>query len=266
MSFFEIILLGIIQGLTEFFPVSSSGHLVLFQNLFGLRQPQILVDIMLHIGTLLSLLIFLRKELAELGQSFGRFCLNPKKNIKDPKIKLLFYLFLASLPTALIGYAFHDFFESLFGSLQAVGGALFVTGGFLLLTKLAREKEKNHILHPFLIGILQGLAIVPGFSRSGLTIGGALLLGWKRKEAAQFSFLLSIPIILGAAIFKLQKINVSSQPWLLLITGIFMAAVFGFFALTFLVKVINKGKFSCFSYYCFFAGATALFVSFFILK
>ena len=263
MSFFEIVLLGIIQGLTEFFPVSSSGHLVLFQNLFGLRQPQLLVDVMLHLGTLLSLLVFLRRELAGLAQSFGHFCLNPKKNIGDPKIRLLFFLFLASLPIALAGYFLYDFIESLFGSLRAVGGALLLTGGFLFLTKFAQEKEKNNIFHPLLIGILQGLALVPGLSRSGLTIGGALLLGWRRKEAAQFSFLLSIPAIMGATLFQLKNIETASQPWYHLLAGVLMAAVFGFLALTFLVRLINRGKFSSFSYYCFLAGSLALLVSFF---
>jgi len=262
LNFFEIVLLGIIQGLTEFFPVSSSGHLVLFQNLFGLREPQLLVDVMLHFGTLLSLIVFLRQELVELAQSLGRFCLNPRQNISAPKIKLFFFLFLASLPIAFMGYFFYDFIESLFGSLRAVGLALLFTGGFLFLTKFAREKEKNNILHPLFIGILQGLALVPGFSRSGFTIGGALLLGWRRKQAAQFSFLLSIPAILGATLYQLRNIESISQPWPLLLTGIIVAAVFGFIALTFLVRLIMKGKFSSFSYYCFFIGLVALLSSF----
>jgi undecaprenyl-diphosphatase len=262
LKFFEIVLLGIIQGLTEFFPVSSSGHLVLFQNLFGLREPQLLADVMLHFGTLLSLLVFLRRELAELAQSLGRFCLKPKENVSDPKIKLLFFLFLASLPIAFMGYFFYDFIESLFGSLRAVGGALLLTGIFLLLTKLAQEKQKNNIFHPLLIGLLQGFALVPGFSRSGFTIGGALLLGWKRKDAAQFSFLLSIPAILGATLYQLRNIESTSQSWPLLLVGVIVAGVFGFIALTFLVKLIMRGKFSLFSYYCFFVGFIALLFSF----
>ena len=262
MKFFEIVLLGIIQGLTEFFPVSSTGHLVFFQNFFGLREPQLLTYIMLHFGTLLSLLVFLRRELVELAQSWGRFCLNPKKNVSDPKIRLLFFLFLASLPIAFLGYFFYDFFESLFGSLRAVGGALILTGIFLLLTKLAREKQTNSISHPFFIGILQGLSLVPGFSRSGFTIGGALLLGWRRKDAAQFSFLLSIPAILGATLYQLRNIESSPQPWPLLIVGVIVAAITGFIALTFLVRLIMKGKFSSFSYYCFLVGLIVILLSF----
>ena len=262
MSLFEIVLLGVIQGLTEFFPVSSSGHLVFLQNLFGLREPQLFMDVMLHVGTLLSLFIFLRREILELTQSLGSFCLNPKKNISDPKIKLIFSLAIASLPTALIGYFFHDMVESLFASLKAVGIALLITASFLLLTKLAREKRKKGILHAIIIGILQGVAIVPGFSRSGLTIGGALLIGWKRKDAAQFSFLLSIPAILGASLFELQKAGSNTQPWFLLITGVAVAAFFGILSLTLLVRLIIKGKFYSFSYYCFFVGVAALILSF----
>lgn len=261
MSLLEIVILGILQGLTEFFPVSSSAHLVFFQNLLGLHQPQLFTDVMLHGGTLISLFIFLRQEILELIQSFRQFCLNPKENMANPKIKLLFSLGVASIPTAFIGFFLHDFFEYLFGSLRAVGGALLITGSFLLLTKIAREKRKNFLLHPFLIGILQGMAIVPGFSRSGLTIGGALLLGWKKREAAQFSFFLSIPAIIGASLFELQLVDFSSQPWLLLAGGVLVAAVFGLLALTLLVRLINRGKFYSFSFYCFFVGILILIVS-----
>ena len=264
MSYAEIALLGIIQGLTEFFPVSSSGHLVLFQNLFGLKEPQILVDVMLHLGTLLSLLVFLRNELLSLIQSFFLFIRSPKKGIHDPGIKLIFALILASVPTFFIGYLFSDFFESLFASLRIVGLALIITGTYLFLTKLAKEKKKNFLSHPFIIGILQGIAIVPGFSRSGLTIGGALFLGWKREEAARFSFLLSIPAILGATLFQLSKTDMGSQPWLVILTGVLVSSVFGYTALSFLVSIINRGKFYFFSFYCFLAGLTAVVISFFL--
>jgi undecaprenyl-diphosphatase len=109
---------------------------------------------------------------------------------------------------------------------------------------------------------MQGFALVPGFSRSGFTIGGALLLGWKRKDAAQFSFLLSIPAILGATLYQLRNIESTSQSWPLLLVGVIVAGVFGFIALTFLVKLIMRGKFSLFSYYCFFVGFIALLFSF----
>ena len=262
MSLIAIIVLGIIQGLTEFFPVSSSGHLVLFQNMFGLKEPQIFADVMLHMGTLISLFVFLRRELLQLFKGFFLFVRKPQKHYTDPRVKRIFALVLASIPTALIGYFFSDFFESLFASLRTVGLALIFTGCYLFLTKWARMRQKNLLLHPFIIGILQGAAIVPGFSRSGLTIGGAMFLGWKREDAARFSFLLSIPAIFGAAFFQFEKIDAGSQPWPIIITGVLVSAIVGYFALAVLVSVINKGKFYAFSYYCFLAGIAAIAFSF----
>lgn len=262
MSFITIIILGIIQGMTEFFPVSSSGHLVLFQNMFGLKEPQIFADVMLHVGTLISLFVFLRREIRDLLKGTLLFVRNPKRYHNDPRVKLIFALGLASIPTALIGYLFSNFFESLFASLRTVGLALIFTGCYLFLTKFATEKRKNFLIHPLLIGILQGAAIVPGFSRSGLTIGGALFLGWKREDAARFSFLLSIPAIFGAALFQFGKIDTGSQPWAIIITGVVVSAIFGYLALVLLVSVINRGKFYTFSFYCFLVGVTAITFSF----
>lgn len=262
MNLFRLILLGIVQGLTEFFPVSSSGHLVLFQNLFGLKEPQLFADVMLHLGTVLSLLVFLRKDLIRIGEGLIRFVANPSKNASDPQVKLVLYLFIASVPTGLMGYFFSGLFESLFASLKAVGLALLVTGTFLFLTKFSRERQGDSPIHPFFIGILQGLAIVPGISRSGFTIGGALFLGWKRDRAARFSFLLSVPAILGAVLFQLQKVDVSTQPWFFLAVGTAVAAVFGYTALLFLYKLVQKGTFYSFAYYCFPLGIVALMVSF----
>jgi len=262
LNFLHIILLGIIQGLTEFFPISSSGHLVLFQNLFGLKEPQIFVDIMLHIGTLFSLLLFLRKKIYSLAASLICFIKSPKKYTANPDVKWLLYLFIASIPTALIGYLFSDFFESLFASVLTVGIALLVTGAFLFITKYFYPRGRPQKIHALLIGILQGLAIVPGFSRSGFTIGGGLICGWKRKEAAEFSFLLSIPAILGASLFQLQKIGIHNHSWLLLLTGVASSAISGYLALSFLYNLVQKGKFFSFSFYCFAAGTIVLILYF----
>jgi undecaprenyl-diphosphatase len=175
---------------------------------------------------------------------------------------MLFALAVATVPTAVIGFLLSDFFESLFASLRTVGFALTATGFYLFLTKYAREKPRNFFGHPFIIGILQGVAIIPGFSRSGLTIGGALFLGWKRAEAARFSFLLSIPAIFGAALFQYSKIGGGTQPWAIIITGVVVSAIFGYLALVLLVSVINKGNFYAFSFYCFLIGSTAIVYSF----
>jgi len=250
LSLIKIIILGIIQGITEFFPISSSGHLVLAQNLFGLKEPQLLLDVMLHVGTVISLLIFLRKEIAEIILSLIQFLKKPSLKTKDPNMALVFSLVVASIPTFLIGYFFSRPLESLFESPKAVSFALMITAFFLFFTKFARPKKVKVPLHPFIIGVLQGTAIVPGFSRSGLTIGGALFLGWERKKAARFSFLLSIPAILGASFFQLQKSVASTQPWGIILIGVLVSAIMGYFSLVFLVKIINRGKFYLFSFYC----------------
>jgi undecaprenyl-diphosphatase len=238
LSLIAIIILGVIQGLTEFFPVSSSGHLVLFQNLFGLKEPQIFADVMLHVGTLFSLFVFLRRELLQLFKGFLLFVRNPQRHYTDPRVKRIFALAVASIPTALIGYFFSDYFESLFASLRTVGLALIFTGCYLILTKWAKIRQKNHLLHPFIIGILQG------------------------TDAARFSFLLSIPAIFGAAVFQFEKIDAGSQPWPIIITGVVVSAIVGYFALVVLMSVINRGKFYAFSYYCFLAGIAAIAFSF----
>jgi undecaprenyl-diphosphatase len=229
-----------------------------------MKEPQIFVDVMLHVGTLISLFVYLRKELCKLTQGFWLFLKKPKMYYSDPRIKLFFALAMASVPTVIIGYLFSDFFESLFASLRTVGFALIVTGCYLFLTKFAKEKQKNLVGHPFIIGILQGAAIIPGFSRSGLTIGGAMFLGWKREEAARFSFLLSIPAIFGAALFQFSKIDIGAQPWPIIITGVVVSALVGYLALVLLVSVINRGKFYAFSFYCLLAGITAIAFSFVI--
>jgi len=169
---------------------------------------------------------------------------------QDPDMVTLFSIILASIPTFLIGYFFSDALESLFESPRSVLVALLGTAVFLLLTRFTKPKKVRIPLHPILIGILQGAAIIPGLSRSGMTIGGALFLGWDRKKAARFSFLLSIPVILGASIFQLQKVELSAQPWGVILAGIAAAALTGYFALVFLVRIIDHGKFYVFAYYC----------------
>ncbi len=257
----KIILLGILQGLTEFFPVSSSGHLVLLQNILGVSEPQLLIDVMVHFGTLISLVVFFRKDIIILIRTFICFVIRPKQTALDPKLRTVFGIILASVPTFLMGYFLSDFFESLFASLRAVGVALLITGFFLLLTKKAQEKKNKNFFHYLIIGVLQGTAIVPGFSRSGLTIGGALLLGWNRNEASRFSFLLSIPAIMGATLFQLTKIDLVSHSWFNIIVGVILAAVTGYLALRFVVSIVNKGKFYVFSFYCFLIGIIALLIS-----
>ena len=262
MKIIHILFLALVQGLTEFFPVSSSGHLVLFQNMLGLGEPQIFLDVMLHFGTVLSLAVFLRRELRDIFMSLFRYCGSPRRGWEeDSHFRLLVYLFTASLPTFLMGYFFSGFFESLFQSPRSVGLALIGTAALLFATRFASRKKERFPGHHILIGIFQGAAIIPGFSRSGFTIGGALLLGWGKQRAARFSFLLSIPAILGASLFQFLKVDAASQPWLWIAAGILVAAGTGYAALVFLYQIVKRGRFYVFAYYCLTAGVLILFIT-----
>ncbi|MCD6194106.1 MAG: undecaprenyl-diphosphate phosphatase [Candidatus Aminicenantes bacterium] len=257
MTLLQACLLAILQGLTEFFPVSSSGHLVLLQRLFGFQEPQILFDTLLHTGTALALIVYLRRELFQMILALVR--LGQKKAHPEDKEarQLLGHLFIATLPIIIIGYLGADFFESLFVSLKTVGLALIGTAIFLFLTKnthpqQARETSSQAIL----IGLLQAAAIVPGLSRSGLTIGGGLYLGLPRERAARFSYLLSLPAIIGASLYQLLKqgsLTEKHQIYIYLL-GLIIATGVGYFALVFLTKLVRGGKFYLFSIYCFLLG------------
>ncbi len=265
MSLLQILFLAVVQGLTEFFPVSSSGHLVIFQVLFGLEEPQVFVDAMLHAGTLLALLAYLRKDLLAIARALGRLFTKQENRLQDKNLKFFIYLVIASVPTGIMGYFLDDFFESMFNSMRTVGGALLVTSLVLFLTKWSKEKKLLGTPgQALLIGILQGMAITPGFSRSGFTISGGLLLGWKREEATRFSFLLSIPAIMGACLYQIHKINWAYSEWGKVGAGILLSAVAGYFSLVYLARLVKKGKFYLFSFYCFGLGSSALILSFFL--
>ena len=196
MGIFQAIIFGIVQGITEFFPISSSGHLVILQALMGLKEPQLAFDIFLHLGTLLSILIFFRKDILRL---FG----------EDKRLFLL--LVIASIPTFIIGFLFKDTVERFFAMPKVVGSMLGLTGAWLVLaslyTKRQPVKKGPGILNSILIGIAQGVAIMPGISRSGATIATGILTGLDRELSFKFSFLLAIPAILGASILKAHEIG-----------------------------------------------------------
>ncbi|MFH1238542.1 MAG: undecaprenyl-diphosphatase UppP [bacterium] len=258
MGFLDSVILGIVQGLTEFLPVSSSGHLVLVQNLLGLNNIDVLFDIFLHLGTLAAVIIFLRKDLCNIVLNLGR--LNQWRT--NPEIKMLYLIVVASVPTALIGFLFKDYFEKMFTSMAVVGCFLIVTGFLLFLAERfsVSGKNKNVLVvtagDALIIGLMQGLAIAPGISRSGATISAGLWRGMNRELAARFSFLLSIPAILGASAFKIKDykqmaITIDRLP---LIMGTIMAFFSGYLALAILFRIIRTRKLDIFSYYCWLVG------------
>jgi undecaprenyl-diphosphatase len=247
----QSIFLAVVQGLTEFLPLSSSGHLVFFQSLFGLKEPPIFFDVMLHLGTLLSVVVYFRRDI--LGIIKGVASTLRRKEENREGTKLFLWIILASIPTGLMGVFFKDWFESLFSRPKLVGGMLMLTGLILWLTRWAKKEGKPlgrmGWFEAILIGIAQGVAIIPGISRSGATISTGLFSGLDRELSGKFSFLLSIPAILGAMLLEFKEFDPASGLGTALI-GAAVAFGVGILALTLLITIIKMGKMFNFSYYC----------------
>ena len=246
MSIVLAALLGLVQGLTEFLPVSSSGHLVVFQNWLHEEHTPVVFDLVLHIGTLLPIVWVYRNTLIELIKGVVSKPLAPGN-------RLALWIVLGSIPTAMIGLAFEDLFEQIFQTPKMVASAFFVTGSFLFATQYlsegSRDEQAMTWKDALLIGAVQGMAITPGISRSGSTIAIAMLLGLKRDLAAKYSFLLSIPAIVGGFILKADELTVDASTLPSLGAGFFVSALSGLFALKILLKLVNSGDFSKFAYY-----------------
>jgi undecaprenyl-diphosphatase len=255
---FESIILGIIQGLTEWFPVSSSGHLVLFQNIFGVEVP-LAYDIYLHLGTLFVLFVF-----------FWRDIFNIVKDVlllrKTENSRLGVLIIAGSVITAVVGFTFYDFFSSMFSNLLFVGIAFLITGVLLFLSGKVKIGRKNvGFVNSLFIGLAQGLALIPGISRSGSTISIGMISGVDRIKVAKFSFLLSIPAIVGASLIESISGYETIFPFLIenllaVILGVVFSAVTGYICLSALMKIIKKGWFYYFSYYCFSIGLITLII------
>jgi len=263
MDAMQAVALGIIQGLTEFLPVSSSGHLVLGQHLFGLNEPALVFDVSVHVGTLGAVAIFFRREVANLLAAAWRLAgmaIHPR-NLPaaighDPQIRLLLLIVLGSIPTAIIGLGLNTVADRLFGSLHLVGAALLVTGGLLLSTRLrpppASDGRPLGVSNVLAIGLVQGVAVIPGISRSGATIATAMHLGIDRETAARFSFLLSMPAIAGAALLSARKVTaLPSETLFIILAGTAAAGIVGYFALWMLVYLVRRGNLYLFAPYCF---------------
>jgi undecaprenyl-diphosphatase len=250
--------LGLVQGITEFLPISSSGHLVLGQRLLGLKEPELLFDVSVHVGTLAAVLFFFRDDLWSMLRGLWAHDQAARQGRR-----LLWLVVWGSLPTAALGLLFKDLFESLFASTTAVGTALIFTGLLLTLTRFSpaqgRGPAETGWGRALLIGLAQGLAIVPGLSRSGTTISAGLLLGLDRRLAAHYSFVLSVPAILGALFLQLYGLEPQTQVVLApLLIGGAVAAASGYLALKLLLKVVRRGKLHWFAPYCVILGLTAL--------
>jgi undecaprenyl-diphosphatase len=262
------LILGILQGLTEFLPVSSSGQLALAQALYGITEPEVFFDLVLHLGTLTAVIAFYRteffgmlKELRVLGVS-DSLAVSFRTR---PLFRLGVMIVLGSIPTALIGLIFRDFLASLFTSLLAVGLNLLLTAVFLLVAAFRRNVTiKSELEFPvwvaLAVGLAQGLAIAPGLSRSGVTISLAIMLGMERSLAARFSFLLSIPAIIGALLLYIPKAELSVFPMEALALGFVVSAGVGFLSLLLLSLLLKKDRFQVFVPWCVCAGCLALYL------
>lgn len=251
MTLIQAILLGIIQGITEFLPISSSGHLVLFQKIFRVTEPSLTFDIVVHIGTLVAVFAVFWKDIASL--------------LRKPFQKLTYLIIAGTIPTAIIGVVFKDFFEKVFRSGSTLGFEFIITGIVLYFADSFNRgrkgiQETSYIDAAF-VGVMQGAAILPAVSRSGLTISGALFRDMDRDFAARFSFLLSIPAILGAAVFDMKdvlEVGVENLDSMSLGAGFIFSAIFGYISIKYMISILKKGKMRYFSYYVFAIGGLVI--------
>ncbi|PLX86978.1 MAG: UDP-diphosphatase [Desulfuromonas sp.] len=262
MSYFYAIILGLVQGLTEFLPVSSSGHLAITQHFLpGFEQPGLLFDVLLHAATMAAVLLFFRREVGQLLTAYFR---KDEKAATDRHILNL--LIIGSIPTAIIGLTGKDFFTGLFENLPVIGAMLLVTATLLLLASRIRRNGRSEaqmtITDTLLVGITQGAAIIPGISRSGSTIACLLLRGIDGETAARFSFLLALPAVGGATLLSLRdlhQVNAADLP--AYAVGSLVAFVSGLLAIRFLLAVVRKRRLHVFALYCLLVGSAIILYS-----
>ena len=252
-------ILGFIQGLTEWLPISSTGHLRIAENLIGLTIP-LLFDVILHLGTLIVVLLFFRNDLKNLIIALKRWDFNSEDG------KLIPLIIVGTLPTALIGLVFGSTVDSYFSSYLPIGSAFLVCGFVLFYSRVSNVKTDNiTYFHALLIGTAQGIAIVPGISRSGFSISIALLLGIQRKKAFNFSFLVSIPTIVGALGLtfyeQYEALSFAGIEIIHLFVGIAVSIIVGFVSLRFLWKMVIEKKFYLFAFYCWLLGSILVILS-----
>lgn len=276
MNFIQAILMGIVQGLSEFLPISSSAHLVFTSNFYKViknipivqsSNEEVFFDIMVHLGTLIAVLIFFRKDVLNILKAMWHAI--KTKNWEDKEAKLGLFIMAGTIITVMLALPINEIAEKLVYTPSIVGILLFITGFTLLYSeykskKLEEKKEEVSLKTSILIGLAQGLAALPGFSRSGWTIATGLFCGLDRVTAARYSFLLSIPIILGASmVYPLIKIDIHEAVqynWSAIIAGTVVSAIVGYLCIKYFMKFISKFSLAIFGYYCIITGvATAIF-------
>lgn len=266
MDLWESLILGLIQGLTEFLPISSSGHLVLMQYILGLDHDKgITFEIVVHGGTLLSILIYYRSEIAELFKSAFTLLRSPSLignfSKQDDGQRLVLFILLSMIPALLVGLFLKSYIETAFESPIWVCFMLLVTGTLLFSTRFIKESSKIITFkHALGMGLAQAIAILPGISRSGSTIAMGQHLGLNRDQSARFSFLMVIPVIAGAMILELKDIGDANEvvDWGVMLAGFVAAAISGYFALSVLIQVVKRYGIHVFAVYCWLVGIIGL--------
>lgn len=274
MDTIQAIIVGIVQGLTEFLPVSSSAHLIFVQELLGINQAGIAFNVLLHLGTLVAVVGYFFKDIIEMIKAFfsslldifrGKFRENFKK---DPYKKLTWMVIIGTIPTGIIGFLFDSEIEAIFQSITIPAFFLLITGILLYVSQCVnvenRDIKNSGIKDSIIVGIGQAFAIIPGLSRSGTTIASGLLMGFDKEFAAKFSFFLAIPAIIGATVTQLDGITsglgANLLPYFL---GFLAALISGYLAISILLKLIRKKSLDIFAFYCWILGAAILLYSLF---
>ena len=262
MSLWQSIILGLVQGLTEFLPVSSSGHLVFAERLLNINRGDVVFEVMVHVGTLIAVLIFFRKRILEIIVSIFAIGKSKKTELEKDGLRMAWYIVLGTIPAVIFGFLFKDFLEKSFGSIRWTSVEFLVTGAILIATIWAIDRGRSiNSLKSIIIGIAQAIAIIPAISRSGSTIATGMFLGVSKEKAAEYSFLLSIPAIGGAAVLELPeflKLAPASATLAIYLAGTLISAVVGYLSIAFLISVVRKGKFFYFGLYCIALGILGL--------
>ena len=262
MELIKAMVLGVVQGLTEFLPISSSGHLVIGSELMNFQEQGVVFDVFVHLGTLLAVVVVFRKELLGMVKAPFAFLQGDKSESVSHFLLLDVYIIVATLPAVAVGLFLKDSVENLFGNILIVYFMLMVTGIIMIIAGYLPQKDKPVTRgRSLLVGCAQACAILPGLSRSGSTIFAGMVLGIDREKIARFSFIMSIPAILGAAVLQFGDLmtNLSESGTLINIgAGAIMAAVSGYFAIKLLLDIIRRNRLQWFGYYCLLISATGI--------
>jgi undecaprenyl-diphosphatase len=271
MTFSESVILGLVQGLSEFLPISSSGHLALLEYFFGIEEDRVLFfAALLHLGTLFSIFFVYYKEiwalLRELGAVFADLFTGRGLRVNANETRRLgFMIIVATVPTAVVGLLLRDVLSALYGSLVAIGVGLLITGSMMFVSERMARGDRGvsdmGFRHAFLVGVMQSIALCPGISRSGATITGGLAAGMKRELAVRFAFLISIPSVLGAILLEAPDafgagMEGSTLPSLCV--GVVCSMLAGFFAIKTMIRVVSIGRLRWFSFYTWALGAAVI--------